>query len=47
MELPKVHDEKNEFLTPEENARLVSVLDSWPEPHQAGAMRLSLLTGRR
>lgn len=47
VELPKVHDEKTEFLTPEESARLVAVLDSWPDPHQAAAMRLSFLTGLR
>ncbi len=41
VKLPKVHDEKTEFLTPEEATRLAAVLGSWPDPHQAGAVRLS------
>jgi len=47
VELPKVYDEKTEFLTPEENARLSAVLDSWPDLHQAGAVMLARLTGLR
>ena len=47
VELPKVYDEKTEFLTPEENARLSTVLDSWPDLHQAGVVKLSRLTGLR
>jgi len=47
VKLPKVHDEKTEFLTPEEATRLAAVLDSWPDLHQAGAVRLSQLTGMR
>ena len=47
VELPKVYDEKTEFLTPEENVRLSAVLDSWPDLHQAGAVKLTRLTGLR
>ncbi len=47
VELPKVHDEKTEFLTPEENARLSTVLDTWPELHQSRAVKLSRITGMR
>lgn len=47
VELPKVHDEKTEFLTPEEVSRLVAVMDSWPDPHQSGSVRLAQLTGMR
>lgn len=47
VELPKVFDEKTEFLTPEDNARLSAVLDSWPDLHQAGVVRLSRLTELR
>ncbi len=47
VKLPKVHDEKTEFLTPEEAGRLATVLDSWADPHQSGAVRLSQLTGMR
>ncbi len=47
IRLPKVFDERTEFLTPEEIVRLADVLGSWPDPHQAGAMRLSMLTGMR
>ena len=47
VKLPKVHDERTEFLTPAEIERLAAVLEAWPDPHQAGAVRLSLLTGMR
>ena len=47
LEMPKVDNERTEYLTPAEFQRLVSVLGSWPRQDVARMVRMAILTGMR
>lgn len=47
IQFPKVHNTLTEFLNPEEAARLVETLNSWPRQDIARMVRLAWFTGLR
>ena len=47
IKLPKIDNQTTEYLTPEEAARLMAVLDTWPDQNAARMLKLAWLTGMR
>ena len=47
IQMPKRDNEVVQYLTPEEAARLLNVLDEWPSPDVANMLRLAMFTGMR
>lgn len=47
VEIPRLDNEKTEFLTEEETQNLLAVLDSWPCENSAAFVRFALYTGMR
>lgn len=47
VQMPKVDNEKTEFLTEEELDRLLQTLDAWPVKESAAFVRFALFTGLR
>lgn len=47
VSLPRIDNQKTEFLRDEELARLLATLDKWPIPESASFVKFALLTGLR
>jgi integrase len=47
VQMPKIDNQKNEFLTDDELVRLLEVLDNWPFSKPAAFVRFALLSGLR
>jgi integrase len=47
VQMPKVDNQRTEFLTEDELDRLLETLDNWPFPKSAALVRFALLTGLR
>jgi len=47
IELPKVDNERTEYLTPEQATKFVNVLDTWKRQDIARMLKLAMLTGMR
>lgn len=47
IQFPKVNNIKTEFLTPEESARLIETLDTWPRQDIARMVKVAMFSGLR
>lgn len=47
VQMPKIDNQKTEFMTEDELSRLMEVLDSWPFPETVAFVKFALFTGLR
>jgi integrase len=47
VQMPRLDNQRTEFLTVEQFQKLLEVIDSWPYPQTAGLVKFSLFTGLR